>query len=843
MNIAKLVAHFTVHRPKTLGLLVIVLVLGCLGLLRTRAKFDSEVLNLLPSHFESVQALKELNSSFTQGKELTFALQGPASVLTEFEEHFLQKLALEPWVLRVFTGSPMETPEGLTDLQSLVPPLLLNLEPDAFKQAVTLLSAEAIASRLRQMKLELESGSPRVEMQLGVDPLGLLGPAMKPLASIYGVDRGQSLNSPDGTVKVVPVVTRQASLDQPDCKALMAQVERFKLDVVGSWSGTAPAIHVTGRSAYVAEISSSMERDIQVTSIISILSVSALFFLGFRRIMPLLGLTLILGLSCFVAFTIGCLVFEKVSMISIAFCSILVGLGDDFSLLLYNRYLHARRDGEDHEKAIATSVADVGKGIFYVAVTTGISFLALLFSGSAGFAQLGVLIAVGVVLCGLFMSTLLFLFILPQHADGRPDPFHKLVDSFLGATLVRPKRLAVTMGVACLAVIAFAISPLSPVRFDTNPRSLEPRHSKAAVALKIITDHIPAALEPVVILVKSQNAQDAHNGWNRLTKHMGELVERGDLTGASLPAGLMISPERVQANRTVLKGLDLSKSRQAYTESLQREGFNPASFEDGFRLFDRLQTSSESTDDLRTFYRQLPPESSWWFLIDRFFSTDDPNLAAAFLKPSRPVATVEEQQDLERKIREAGVPLAITGWSYAMVSLVPWARGELVWFSLAVGGIILALLALAYREWRAWFVHTASLFFALAGTVAILKVTGIQLNLLNALAFPLVLGVGVDYGMHILSAARAPGNLHENLSTVLKPLVICGLTTMSGFGALVFAHNPALSSLGQVCALGVFCCLLTSVLFILPVYRALGKGASSPPPKRIEPQDAELLAK
>ena len=40
-----------------------------------------------------------------------------------------------------------------------------------------------------------------------------------------------------------------------------------------------------------------------------------------------------------------------------------------------------------------------------------------------------------------------------------------------------------------------------------------------------------------------------------------------------------------------------------------------------------------------------------------------------------------------------------------------------------------------------------------------------------------------------------------------------------------FAHNPALSSLGRVCALGVFCCLVSSVVFILPAYRALKRSS------------------
>jgi predicted RND superfamily exporter protein len=104
--------------------------------------------------------------------------------------------------------------------------------------------------------------------------------------------------------------------------------------------------------------------------------------------------------------------------------------------------------------------------------------------------------------------------------------------------------------------------------------------------------------------------------------------------------------------------------------------------------------------------------------------------------------------------------------------------------------------------------------------VTTLKLTGIRLNLLNALSFPLILGVGVDYGMHVLMAAREAEEGHAPLQTVLKPLIICGLTTIAGFGSLMLAKNPALSGLGTLCALGVFWCLVSSVLFALPMYFA-----------------------
>jgi predicted RND superfamily exporter protein len=187
------------------------------------------------------------------------------------------------------------------------------------------------------------------------------------------------------------------------------------------------------------------------------------------------------------------------------------------------------------------------------------------------------------------------------------------------------------------------------------------------------------------------------------------------------------------------------------------------------------------------------------------------------LKPTQPLDTAEAQAAMEEKLKASGVPMRVTGWSYAMISLVPWAKRELVVFSSSVGALILLLLGIAYRQWNAWLIHAASLLVALGGTVATLKVAGLQINMLNALAFPLILGVGVDYGLHVLFAARDKQSQAENLLGVLKPLVICGLTTITGFGSLMLARNPALSGLGTVCALGVGWCLASSLLFVLPL--------------------------
>src|SRR5207342_3947971 len=99
------------------------------------------------------------------------------------------------------------------------------------------------------------------------------------------------------------------------------------------------------------------------------------------------------------------------SMISVGFCAILVGLGVDFAILTIGRYDQARADGESHQQAIATSVAKLGRAVFFGALTTAVGFLALVLSGAMSFAELGVLIAIGIFVAGLLMCSILFLFV------------------------------------------------------------------------------------------------------------------------------------------------------------------------------------------------------------------------------------------------------------------------------------------------------------------------------------------------------------------------------------------------------------------------------------------------
>src|SRR2546423_10297752 len=139
---------------------VIALASVCLFILITRISLDSDVLNMLPAKFQSVDGLKIYNRDFEQTRELTFALEcQPEDVdrLEEFAPIFADKLRQQPWCERVLARSPMETPDGVRDLQNIAAPLLLNLETSEINETILILQPAKIGTRLHLLHHEIEA--------------------------------------------------------------------------------------------------------------------------------------------------------------------------------------------------------------------------------------------------------------------------------------------------------------------------------------------------------------------------------------------------------------------------------------------------------------------------------------------------------------------------------------------------------------------------------------------------------------------------------------------------------------------------------------------------------------
>ena len=875
LKLAERTARLITQRPRLLWALLFALLVGAGAIIIGRSHLNSEVLDMLPGHFESIQIYKLGDREFSSARELIIGLLAPSDEvdMDGFTEHFAESLRKEKWVVRVMDRSPLDAPGGLAELRAVALPLMLNQGDEDFAQLLATLQPDAITARLARLRAKLESGVGLSQAELEYDPLGIVFPALKSL-------RTANLSTgADPLFRSVFVHCDQPDLNEPACAATMKKFEDFKVRVVKEWDGPAPEIFCTGRTPYVAEMASKMKSDITSTLASSLVLVALTFYAGFRRWKPLLGIMHALVLCCILAIACGAALYGELNMITVGLCSIIVGLGVDFAMILYARFLSETGAGRTREQAIATALHMHGRGIWFGASTTAAAFLCLVASGSLGYEQLGVLIACGILIAAAVMMSFFWLFLDPPRwvwniivfllacialavvwfivttirtwdagtwrnigwsavilvfAMAIAHWFCKWIPALPALALSRPWKLLGPSAAALLALAIFAVAPAGRIIFDLNPKSLEPRNSIAGHALRTIMKRVnPDGIEPVLAVIQAPDAealaaawQKAQTAWTKLTQ--GDSAAAPLLTSVSTPAGLATSPARMRANAAKLTAVDFSKTTEAFDAALTANDFTPEQFASARGILSALRDAAQGRMNVVEWKRNLPETSAWWFLIDGFLSRENP-IGIARIKPATAIETEAQAAALRSALALPGIQVGLSGWGYTLAELGPWSQGKMVQLTALMIGLNIVILTFLLRSWKPICILMLGLGLAVGALVATLKFTGIALNLFNVLAFPLVLGVGVDYGIYIAVAMRAADPLRE-LRTVMKPVLLSGHTTVVGFGSLVLAQNPALGGLGLVCSIGVAWCVLTTFIFVLPACALEARKKSPAPP-------------
>jgi len=136
--------------------------------------------------------------------------------------------------------------------------------------------------------------------------------------------------------------------------------------------------------------------------------------------------------------------------------------------------------------------------------------------------------------------------------------------------------------------------------------------------------------------------------------------------------------------------------------------------------------------------------------------------------------------------------------------------------------VVFLFLVIDFRSLKYAFFAMLPLLIALIWMVGFMGLTGVQFTLLNIMAIPLILGIGIDDGVHILHRYRieGPGSVNTVFRSTGKAIIITSLTTMLAFGSLVFATYRGFGSMGLAMFIGVGICLIATVS-ILPAIMAI----------------------
>ncbi len=161
-------------------------------------------------------------------------------------------------------------------------------------------------------------------------------------------------------------------------------------------------------------------------------------------------------------------------------------------------------------------------------------------------------------------------------------------------------------------------------------------------------------------------------------------------------------------------------------------------------------------------------------------------------------------------------------------------------------GVIALVLLIDFRRPGATLLALLPLLMAVLFSLGVLGLCGLPLNPANMIAFPLILGVGVDNGVHILHdylIRRTEGQLMVS-HAIGRGVCVKALTTMIGFGTLMLSTERGLVGLGLILTLGVGCSMATALVFLPALLhlrdrrRAVLPRVAAPP----EPEELRLSA-
>jgi predicted RND superfamily exporter protein len=137
------------------------------------------------------------------------------------------------------------------------------------------------------------------------------------------------------------------------------------------------------------------------------------------------------------------------------------------------------------------------------------------------------------------------------------------------------------------------------------------------------------------------------------------------------------------------------------------------------------------------------------------------------------------------------------------------------------------ILMLDFHSLRLSLLAMAPMALGLLQLLGVLGWLGIPLNPANMIVLPLILGIGIDDGVHVVHDFLGRSGPYRVSRSTASAVVLTSATTMVGFGSMMLARHRGLQSLGQVLTLGVLCCLVTSLAGLPALLSCLGRRRSA----------------
>lgn len=793
--------------------LIVALLFTALGLSQaSRLQIDTDLANLLPEDYPSVQALERLRTTIGSEALLDVGIISPSF---EANRAFAEALIPKMMALRTPAGEPRFTRfEYQRDTTFLSENALYFATDAELDELEALLEDQAEQARLAANPFFVD------DLDLDDEPDDTAARAEALQASVGTLQVSEFFVSADSTVLAVRFLPAGAQTNIGFVRNTYAQVDSLIAALQpASYHPEMEAVaagRVLRQLVEIEAITNDVQSSFGAGVLAVLIFVMGYFFYksiqvkGFSRktvlselsrtpvTAVLLGVPLLMSLAW--TFGVAYMAFGTLNLMTSTLALVLFGLGIDYGIHYYARYAEERGRNRTVEEAGEIAFASTGQAVTVSAVTTAVALFALTMADFRGFSEFGLIGGIGILFAVIGMIV-----VLPAMISLAErwrllrlrTPREESVFGPKSGQRIRGVR-PILIGGLVLTIAAVAALPFE--RFEYNFSALEPEfeayYERASRISPAFASNGPSLRNPAYVVVDTPEQAVA----------VAEELRRRMAVDTSIAAVEEVG-ERFPAPGAET---DARLARIADIRALTDDPFLAADTTGEVARI-RLAASTIAPIAVETVPEELRrPFTDRQGQIGRFVTvyprgaiSEDARLSMAFADAVSgiPVPDAEPAQAASTSIVAADMlrlMLAEAPWMVVFTFLLIAALMLVVFRSVKWG--LLALLPLV-----------VGVFWMVGGMVGV----GLLFTFYNLVVLPAVLGIGNDCGVHLVHRYReeGPGSLRWVVRSTGEHVAVGALTTMIGFSGLLLSFHPGLRSIGQLAVLGIGTTLLAALVF------------------------------
>ena len=518
-------------------------------------------------------------------------------------------------------------------------------------------------------------------------------------------------------------------------------------------------------------------QDFYLTALITLILILILLFVSFRGLsIPLLSMIpLLVGLIWTSGVTF--LIYKSLSALSVAFAALLLGIGVDFCVHLLTRFMGEMEEHDDVSLAFEHTFVHTGRVVILGCLTTAAAFFSFYFAETRALHQLGVIGAIGLLLTLVAVFVLLPALVVLRLKFGKfklkRTRFNIL--RMMGVQIQRfaPGILVILVALFVLFGIRAPSASLSESMYELMPTQLETYQQ-----LEKVKENFEYDPEYLTCIVAGQREL------NRCVKEFKDV-------------------DRVLKVGSILDYLP-EKQEQKLEAIAQAVRFHP---ELGIMPGTELSPMS---------YKELPGE------ISRSWVSDNGEFLIRII-PDDDLYDKSYQEKLLSDLRE--VHPDVTASAVLWTNMLAAMTTDVIRTSLMASAILVLIVYVGTRRRNPVYALLSMIpvAFGVLGLLGTYQWFGANLNAFSVGMIPLVIGIGIDDGIHIVHRylEEGRGSLPQVIQLTGKAISLTTATTCLAFSSFLFSNHPSMRFLALVPIIGIGICFLGAIIFLPALLRLI----------------------